>query len=65
MEEFLPLGFNKNTGFTTEIYCVNKTNHNNAIDCTSPDAQRYLITYGPIDNRWINRKNNRPGRMIC
>ncbi len=64
MEEFLPLGFNKNTGFTTEIYCVNKTNHNNAIDCTSPDAQRYLITYGPIDNRWINRKNNRPGNDL-
>ena len=61
MEEFLPIGFNKETGFTTEIYCVDKENHDSAKDCASQDARRYLITYGPIDARWINRKSGRPG----
>ena len=64
MEEFLPLGFNKETGFTSEIYCVKQDDHNTAANCADGDARRYLITYGPIDARWINRKNNRPGNDL-
>lgn len=64
MEEFLPIGFNKETGFTTEIYCVDKENHDSAKDCASQDARRYLITYGPIDARWINRKSGHPGNDL-
>ena len=61
---FLPYGYKDDGTVTTEIYCVDKENHDSAKDCASQDARRYLITYGPIDARWINRKSGRPGNDL-
>lgn len=59
--DYLPYGYNCDTGFTSEIACVRKDDWNQGIaDCTSPDAMKYLITYGYIPPKWLNLSSNTP-----
>lgn len=61
LEDYLPVGYNCDGSFTTEVYCLRKDNWDQGIgDCTSPDAMRYLITYGYIPQKWLNLSSNTP-----
>lgn len=61
LSSFLPYGYNCDTGFTSEVYCLNKNDWSQGIgDCSSPDAMKYLITYGYIPQKWLNLSSNTP-----
>lgn len=61
LKNYLPYGYNCDTGFTSEIYCLNKDDWSQGVDdCTSQDAMRYLITYGYIPQKWLNLSSNTP-----
>ena len=61
LKDYLPYGYNCDTGFTSEIYCMQKTDWSTGMDdCTSPDAMKYLITYGPVPPKWLNLSSNTP-----
>lgn len=61
LKNFLPYGYNCDGSFTTEVYCLRKDNWDQGIaDCSSPDALKYLITYGYIPPKWLNLSSNTP-----
>jgi len=61
LENYKPVGFQINDSYQTEIYCAKRDNWSTAVaDCTSDDADKILITYGPIPERWLNRSSNTP-----
>ena len=58
---YTPVGFLINDSYQTEVYCAKKENWSaEAADCRSGDADKILITYGPIPERWLNRTSNTP-----
>ena len=61
LEDYRPVGFQINDNYQTEIYCAMKGDWSTENpDCTSEDADKILITYGPIPERWINRSSGTP-----
>ncbi len=61
LEPYRPVGFQINDNYQTEIYCAMKGDWSTANpDCTAEDADKILITYGPIPERWVNRSSDTP-----
>ena len=61
LKDYLPYGYNCDDAYTSEIYCFRKDDWDTGIDdCKSKDAMRYLITYGPIPQKWLNLSSNTP-----
>ena len=61
LEEYRPVGFQVSDNYQTEIYCAVKGDWSTENpDCTAEDADKILITYGPIPERWLNRSSGTP-----
>lgn len=60
LKGYLPYGFNEDGSVTTEIYCLNKNNQSQAMDCADEKAIRYLVAYTVIPQRWLNVKSGLP-----
>lgn len=61
LANYKPVGFLINDSYQTEIYCAKKGDWSTAVaDCRSADADKILITYGPIPERWLNRSSDTP-----
>lgn len=61
---YLPYGFNDDNTVTSEVYCIDKDNHKQAMDCNEQNAIRYLVTYMPIPQRWLNVKTGLPNNDL-
>lgn len=57
---YLPYGFKDDGSVTTEIYCLNRENQSQAMDCANEKAIRYLVAYTVIPQRWLNVKTGLP-----
>lgn len=61
LSNYLPYGYSCDTEFVSEVYCMRKDNWAQGIgDCKSADAMKYLITYGPVPQKWLNLSSNTP-----
>lgn len=60
IEGYLPYGYKDDGSVTTEIYCLNKNNLSQSMNCDSEDAIRYLVAYTVIPQRWLNVKTGIP-----
>lgn len=61
LKDYKPVGYICDNNYTTEIYCSDKNNWSQeANDCKSNQSSRFLITYGPIPQRWVNLSSDTP-----
>ena len=68
LKDYAPAGFqlkpydtSTKDGYQTEIYCaVDDDWGKSAPDCTAEGVIRFLVTYGPIPERWLNRNSDTP-----
>ena len=68
LKDYAPAGFqikpydaSAKDGYQTEIYCaVDNDWGKEAPDCTAEGVIRFLVTYGPIPERWLNRNSDTP-----
>lgn len=61
---YLPYGYKDDGTVTSEIYCIDKNNPSNFQNCSSEDAIRYVVTYMPIPQRWLNVKTGLPNNDL-
>ena len=66
LTSYAPVGFEvkpydatANEGYKTEIYCL-KGNWSAQVGCNEPGAIWFLVTFGPIPTRWLNRNSDTP-----
>lgn len=61
LKDYRPVGFICDNAYKTEVFCTEKDDWSTEIDdCTSDQAIRFLVTYGPIPQRWLNLSSDTP-----
>lgn len=68
LKDYAPAGFqikpydaSAKDGYQTEVYCAADDDWGKeATDCTAEGVIRFLVTYGPIPERWLNRNSDTP-----
>ena len=66
--DYAPVGFKikaydatEKEGYKTEVYCaVDGDWSTEAADCKAEGVVRFLVTYGPIPERWLNHSSGTP-----
>lgn len=68
LADYKPFGFqvkpysaSEDEGYKTEIYCSLEDDWGTeAPSCSAEGVARFLVTYGPIPKRWLNRNSDTP-----
>lgn len=68
LADYAPFGFQvkpydagENEGYKTEVYCaVDGDWSTEAQNCAADGVVRFLVTYGPIPERWLNHNSGTP-----
>lgn len=61
---YLPYGYKDDDSVTSEIYCVDKDDTNLERACSDENAIRYVVTYMPVPQKWLNLKTKLPNNDL-
>ena len=61
---YFPYGYKDDSSITAEIYCLDKADPNLERPCSDENAVRYLVTYMPVPQKWLNIKTGLPNNEL-
>ena len=69
LREYLPYGFNSgkiDADYISAIYCMDRRSDafSEPLECPSPQAVAYAVTYGCIDRRWQSLSGGKPNNDL-